>query len=83
MSIKPLSGVRMLCVEQLMALPFGTQLLADMGADVLCIESLDYAGDEAIRRLRLAGRPGGQESRDVSALRHWQTHPTPPWRRFP
>ena len=47
MSIKPLSGVRMLCVEQLMALPFGTQLLADMGADVLCIESLDYAGDEA------------------------------------
>src|SRR6185436_8891341 len=40
-------------------------------------------GDEAIRRLRLAGRPGGQESRDVSALRHWQTYPTPPWRRFP
>ena len=56
MSIKPLSGVRMLCVEQLMALPFGTQLLADMGADVLCIESLDYAGDEAIPWRERTGR---------------------------
>jgi len=46
MSIKPLSGVRMLCVEQLMALPFGTQLLADMGADVLKIEGV-ADGDES------------------------------------
>jgi CoA:oxalate CoA-transferase len=56
MSIKPLSGVRMLCIEQLMALPFGTQLLADMGADVLCVEALDYAGDEAIPWRERTGR---------------------------
>jgi formyl-CoA transferase len=56
MSIKPLSGIRMLCVEQLMALPFGTQLLADMGADVLCVEALDYGGDDAVPWRERTGR---------------------------
>ncbi len=35
---KPLDGVRVLAVEQLQALPFGTQLLARLGADVVKIE---------------------------------------------
>jgi crotonobetainyl-CoA:carnitine CoA-transferase CaiB-like acyl-CoA transferase len=35
---KPLAGVRVLAVEQLIAMPFGTQLLARLGADVVKIE---------------------------------------------
>lgn len=35
---KPLDGVRILAVEQMQALPWGTQLLARLGADVVKIE---------------------------------------------
>jgi len=35
---KPLDGVRVLAVEQMQALPFATQLLARLGADVVKIE---------------------------------------------
>ena len=35
---KPLDGVRILAIEQLQALPFGTQLLARLGADVVKVE---------------------------------------------
>ena len=35
---KPLDGVRILAVEQMQALPFGTQLLARLGADVVKVE---------------------------------------------
>jgi formyl-CoA transferase len=35
---KPLDGVRVLALEQLQALPFGTQLLARLGADVVKVE---------------------------------------------
>ncbi len=35
---KPLQGVRILAVEQMQALPFGTQLLARLGADVVKVE---------------------------------------------
>jgi crotonobetainyl-CoA:carnitine CoA-transferase CaiB-like acyl-CoA transferase len=34
----PLQGVRILAVEQMQAMPFGTQLLARMGADVVKVE---------------------------------------------
>jgi len=34
----PLEGVRILAVEQMQAMPFGTQLLARMGADVVKVE---------------------------------------------
>src|SRR5436190_22849064 len=35
---KPLNGVRILAVEQMQALPFATQLLARLGADVVKVE---------------------------------------------
>ncbi len=35
---KPLQGVRILAVEQMQALPYGTQLLARLGADVVKVE---------------------------------------------
>lgn len=35
---KPLEGVRVLAVEQMQALPFGTMLLARLGADVVKVE---------------------------------------------
>jgi formyl-CoA transferase len=36
---KPLDGVRILAVEQMQALPYGTQLLARLGADVVKVEA--------------------------------------------
>ncbi|MBS0640774.1 MAG: CoA transferase [Proteobacteria bacterium] len=41
----PLSGVRVLAVEQYGAGPFGTQHLADLGAEVIKIENLQEGGD--------------------------------------
>ena len=37
-SLKPLAGVRVLAVEQMQALPFATQLLAHLGAEVVKVE---------------------------------------------
>jgi crotonobetainyl-CoA:carnitine CoA-transferase CaiB-like acyl-CoA transferase len=37
-SSKPLAGVRVLAAEQMQALPFGTMLLAHLGADVVKVE---------------------------------------------
>lgn len=36
--VKPLAGVRILAIEQMQALPFATQLLAQMGAEVVKVE---------------------------------------------
>ena len=42
----PLAGVRILALEQMQALPFGTQLLARLGADVVKVEA-PGTGDSA------------------------------------
>jgi len=48
---KPLKGLRILTIEQYGAGPYGTQLLASLGAEVVKIENPDVGGDSS----RLAG----------------------------
>jgi crotonobetainyl-CoA:carnitine CoA-transferase CaiB-like acyl-CoA transferase len=56
---KPLSGVRILAIEQMQALPFATQLLARLGADVVKVESID-GGDQARGSLPAISDPYGR-----------------------
>ena len=44
---KPLHGIRILSVEQFAAGPYGTMLLADLGAEVIKIENATIGGDPA------------------------------------
>jgi crotonobetainyl-CoA:carnitine CoA-transferase CaiB-like acyl-CoA transferase len=45
--MKPLHGVRIVSVEQFGAAPYGTMLLADLGAEVIKIENAAIEGDPA------------------------------------
>ncbi|HEX4331942.1 MAG TPA: CoA transferase [Usitatibacter sp.] len=45
--MKPLSGVRIVSVEQFGAAPYGTMFLADLGAEVIKIENATIGGDPA------------------------------------
>ncbi|MDT5337664.1 MAG: hypothetical protein QOD90_3169 [Mycobacterium sp.] len=56
---KPLSGIRILAIEQMQALPFATQLLARLGADVVKIESIS-GGDQARGSLPAIADPQGR-----------------------
>lgn len=47
---RPLQGLRVLAIEQMVAGPYGTMLLGDMGAEVIKIEPPD--GGDQIRRKR-------------------------------
>ena len=54
---KPLDGVRVLAIEQMQALPYGTQLLARLGADVVKVEPL--AGESGRGALPAMKDPAG------------------------
>jgi formyl-CoA transferase len=56
---KPLDGVRILSLEQMQALPWGTQLLARLGADVVKIES-PHGGDQGRSSLPAMADPEGR-----------------------
>lgn len=56
---QPLSGVRILAIEQMQALPFATQLLARLGADVVKVESVN-GGDQARGSLPAIADPQGR-----------------------
>jgi crotonobetainyl-CoA:carnitine CoA-transferase CaiB-like acyl-CoA transferase len=56
---KPLDGVRILSLEQMQALPWGTQLLARLGADVVKIES-PKGGDQGRSSLPAMADPEGR-----------------------
>lgn len=43
-----LRGRRVLALEQLMAAPYGTQLLADFGAEVVGVEAMAHQADESV-----------------------------------
>jgi crotonobetainyl-CoA:carnitine CoA-transferase CaiB-like acyl-CoA transferase len=45
--MKPLSGVRILSVEQFGAAPYGSMFLADLGAEVIKVENVAIGGDPA------------------------------------
>ena len=56
---KPLDGVRVLALEQMQALPFATQLLARLGADVVKVESTK-GGDSGRASLPAMEDPEGR-----------------------
>jgi CoA:oxalate CoA-transferase len=62
----PLSGVRILAIEQLIAAPFGTQLLADLGAEVVDVEQTNFARYDGWAPWRL--RTGRHKARIVVDL---------------
>ena len=59
-----LSGVRVLCIEDLIALPWGTMYLADLGADVIRAES----------HTRLRARAWGPFPNGVADPEKWWNH---------
>ena len=59
----PLSGLRVLAIEHMIALPFATQLFARLGAEVIKIEPIG-TGD---RRPCVAATGAGRVGRDGGA----------------
>jgi crotonobetainyl-CoA:carnitine CoA-transferase CaiB-like acyl-CoA transferase len=56
--VRPLEGLRVLAAEQMQALPYATQLLARLGADVVKVEPLD--GESARGSLPAMADPEGR-----------------------
>jgi crotonobetainyl-CoA:carnitine CoA-transferase CaiB-like acyl-CoA transferase len=63
----PLDGVRVLAVEQMQALPFATQLLAHLGADVVKVEHPVHGESGRGSRPQIADRDGRRSARPTCA----------------
>jgi crotonobetainyl-CoA:carnitine CoA-transferase CaiB-like acyl-CoA transferase len=67
--MKLLQGLRVLTVEQFGAAPYGSQFLADLGAEVIKIENAETGGDVA-----RAGGPFGLGENDSLYFQGWNTN---------
>ena len=64
---KPLDGVRVLAAEQMQALPYATQLLARLGADVVKVEHPEHGESGRASSPAMLDPAGPQGRRDVPA----------------
>ena len=64
--LRPLAGVRILELGRLYAAPFATQILADMGADVIKVERPGHGDDFRHYASRVVKSPTGEESVESS-----------------
>lgn len=60
--MKPLQALKIVSIEQFGAAPYGTMLLAELGATVIKIENATIGGDPA-RNLRVAPSLPGSSGR--------------------
>jgi crotonobetainyl-CoA:carnitine CoA-transferase CaiB-like acyl-CoA transferase len=67
-SQRPLTGVRILAIEQMQAMPFATQLLAHLGAEVVKVEHPVHGE---------AGRASAPRIRDIDGLEVGATYLRP------
>lgn len=65
--VRPLSGIRILALEQMQSVPYATQLLGRLGADVLKIEPI---GGESGRHARPAATSAAGEVNGATFLRN-------------
>ena len=65
---KPLTGVRILAIEQMQALPYATQLLTHLGAEVVKVEH-PVRGDSGRGSLPAVTEPDGSHA-GIGELRH-------------
>jgi benzylsuccinate CoA-transferase BbsF subunit len=72
MSTLPLAGVRVLTLEQVHALPWGTAFLADLGAQVIRIESVEHLQDRKAGPF-VDGKPGGEWWNEGGNLAYYGT----------
>ncbi len=67
-----LEGVRILTLEQVHALPWGTAFLADLGAQVIRIESVDHLQDRKAGPF-VNGKPGPEWWNEGASLAYFGT----------
>lgn len=65
-----LDGVRVLSIEQVHVLPWGTAFLADFGAEVIRVESIDHMNDRAMGPFA-DGKPGEEWWNEGGTFAYW------------
>jgi benzylsuccinate CoA-transferase BbsF subunit len=71
-AVLPLKGIRVLTLEQVHALPWGTAFLADMGAQVIRIESVEHLQDRKAGPF-VNGKPGPEWWNEGANLAYFGT----------